>query len=78
MLWYKATVLTDIFLVDCVWVLGLNDVALVNSLTPVPAMKWLGLVSQLESGGTTDRARCRAIGFVVVSKLVVHRLDKAP
>ena len=76
MFWYKATVLTGVLLVDCVWVLGLNDVALVDSLAPVPAMQGLGLVSQLESGGTTDRARCRAVLFVVVRKLVVHLQDK--
>ena len=76
MLWYKATVLTGVLLVDCVWVLGLNDVALVDSLTSVPAMKGLGLISQLESCGTTDRARSRAISFVVIRKLVVHPLGK--
>ena len=42
--WYKATVLTGVLLMDCVWVLGLNNVALVNSLASVPAMQGLGLV----------------------------------
>ena len=76
MLWLKATGLTLILLVDSVWVLALELVAFVDSLAPVPAMKWLGLISYFNSGGTTDGAQCCAVDFVVVRKLVVHLPDK--
>ena len=76
MLWLEATRLTLILLVDGVWVLAFELVAFIDSLAPVPAMKWLGLVSYFNSSGTTDRAQCCAVDFVVVRKLVVHLPDK--
>jgi hypothetical protein len=75
-LWLEPAVFTKVLLVDCVRVLTLNDVALVDGFTSVPAVQGLGLVPQLESCGTTDRARSRAICFVVIRKLVVHPQGK--
>jgi hypothetical protein len=37
-LWLKPAVLTKVLLVDSVWVLVLNDVALIDSLAPIPAL----------------------------------------
>ena len=76
MLWLKPAVLTKVFLVDSVRVLTLNDVALVDGLASVPAVEWFVLVSQLNSSGTADRARGRAVVFIVVAKLVVHLLNR--
>jgi hypothetical protein len=52
--WDEATVLTGFLLVDCVWVLILNDVALVDCLAPIPATKGSVLISEFNLGGTTD------------------------
>ena len=52
--WDKATVLTGFLLVDCVWVLILNNVALVDCLAPIPATKGSVLISEFNLGGTTD------------------------
>lgn len=54
MLWLKPAVFTKVLLVDSVRVLTLNDVALVDGLASVPAMQGLVLVSEFNSGGTTD------------------------
>ena len=54
MLWLKPAVFTKVLLVDSVRVLTLNDVALVDGLASIPAMQWLVLVSEFNSGGTTD------------------------
>ena len=76
MLWLKPAVFTKVLLVDSVRVLTLNDVALVDGLASIPAMEWLVLVSEFNSGGTTDRARGRAIVFIVVAEFMVHLLSK--
>ena len=52
--WDEATVLAGLLLVDCVWVLRLDDVTFVNCLASVSAREWIVLVSEFDFGMTTD------------------------
>ena len=52
--WDETTLLTGVFLVECVWVLVLNDVAFVNCLAPIPAREGIVTVSKFDLGVTTD------------------------
>jgi hypothetical protein len=52
--WNEAALLADIFLVDCVWVLVLDDVTFIDCLAPVPTLKRSALVSKFNLGKTTD------------------------
>lgn len=78
MLWLKPAVFTNVLLVDSVRIDTLVVVAFVDGLTTVPTVEGFVLVSKFNSGRSTDRARGRAIVFIVVRKTVVHRLGKAP
>jgi hypothetical protein len=52
--WNEATLLAGIFLMDCVWVLVLDDVTFIDCLAPVPALKRSALISEFNLGKTTD------------------------
>ena len=52
--WDETTVLADVLLVDCVWVLVLNDVTFIDCLAPIPAREGIVLVSEFDLGVTTD------------------------
>ncbi len=52
--WDETTVLTGLLLVDCVWVLVLDDVTFVNCLASVSTREGIVLVSELDLGITTD------------------------
>jgi hypothetical protein len=52
--WDEATVLTGFLLVDCVWILALDDVTFIDCLAPIPATKGSVLISEFNLGGTTD------------------------
>lgn len=52
--WDETTVLADVLLVDCVWVLVLDDVTFVNCLAPIPAREGIVLVSEFDLSVTTD------------------------
>ena len=52
--WDETTLLTGVFLVECVWVLVLNNVTFVNCLAPIPAREGIVLVSEFDLGLTTD------------------------
>jgi hypothetical protein len=52
--WDKTTVLTGILLVDCVWVLVLDDVTFIDCLAPIPATDGSVLISEFNSCVTTD------------------------
>ena len=52
--WDETTLLTGVFLVECVWVLVLNNVTFVDCLTPIPAREGIVLVSEFNLGLTTD------------------------
>ena len=52
--WDETTLLTGVFLVECVWVLVLNNVTFVDCLAPIPARERIVLVSEFNLGLTTD------------------------
>jgi len=54
MCWYEATLFAGVFLMDCVWVLVLNDVTFIDCLAPVPALKRSAFISEFNLGKTTD------------------------
>ena len=52
--WDETTLLADVLLVDCVWVLVLDDVTFIDRLAPIPAREGIVLVSEFDLGVTTD------------------------
>lgn len=52
--WDEATLLAGSFLVDCIWVLVLDNVTFVDLPAPIPASEGIVLVSEFEFGITTD------------------------
>ena len=52
--WDETTVLANVFFVDCVWVLVLDDVTFIDCLAPIPAREGIVLVSEFDLGMTTD------------------------
>jgi hypothetical protein len=52
--WDEATLLAVVLLVDCVWVLRVDDVTFVDCLAPVPAIDGSVLISEFNLGLTTD------------------------
>jgi hypothetical protein len=52
--WDETTLLTGVLLVECVWVLVLNNVTFVDCLAPIPAREGIVLVSEFNLGLTTD------------------------
>jgi hypothetical protein len=50
-----------------VWILVVDDVAFIDSLTSVPTREWISFISQLDLSGATNRARGSAFFFVIVS-----------
>ena len=54
--WDKSTVLAGVLLMDCVWILVLDDVTFIDLLTPIPATDGSVLISEFNLGKTTDRA----------------------
>ena len=52
--WDETTLLTGVFLVECVWVLVLNDVAFIDCLASIPAREGIVLVSEFDLSVTTD------------------------
>jgi hypothetical protein len=43
--WYESTLLTFSAFVLGVWILVVDDVAFVDSLTSIPTGKWIGFIS---------------------------------
>ena len=52
--WDKTTLLTGVFLVECIWVLVLDDVTFIDRLAPIPAREGIVLVSEFDLSVTTD------------------------
>ena len=52
--WYEATLLAGVLLMDCVWVLVLDDVTFIDCLAPIPATDGPVLISEFNLGKTTD------------------------
>ena len=52
--WDETTVLAGVLLVECVWVLVLDNITFVNCLASVPAGEGIVLVSEFNLGMTTD------------------------
>ena len=52
--WDETTVLAGVLLVDCVWVLVLDNITFVNCFASVPAREGIVLVSEFNLGVTTD------------------------
>jgi hypothetical protein len=52
--WDETTLLTGVFLVECVWVLVLDDVTFIDCLAPIPTREGIVLVSEFNLGLTTD------------------------
>jgi hypothetical protein len=52
--WDEATLLAGVLLVDCVWVLRVDNVTFIDCLAPVPAIDGSVLISELDLGITTD------------------------
>jgi hypothetical protein len=52
--WDEATVLAGLLLVDCVWILVLDDVALIDCLAPIPATDGSVLIPEFNLGVATD------------------------
>jgi hypothetical protein len=65
--WYEPTLLTFCAFMSSVWILVVNYVALIDSLTTVSTGEWIGFISQLDLSGATNRARGSAFFFVMVS-----------
>jgi len=52
--WDETTLLAGVLLVDCIWVLVLNDVTFIDCLAPIPALNGSGLISKFNLGLSTD------------------------
>jgi hypothetical protein len=65
--WYESTLLTLCAFMSSVWILVVDDVAFIDSLTSVPTREWISFISQLDLSGATNRARGSAFFFVIVS-----------
>jgi hypothetical protein len=52
--WDEATLLAVVLLVDCVWVLRVDNVTFIDCLAPVPAIDGSVLISEFNLGMTTD------------------------
>ena len=52
--WDETTLLTGVFLVECIWVLVLDDVTFIDCLAPIPTREGIVLVSEFDLGVTTD------------------------
>jgi hypothetical protein len=52
--WDETTVLAGLLLVECVWVLVLDDVTFIDCLASVSAREGIVLVSEFDLGMTTD------------------------
>lgn len=52
--WDETTLLAGVLLVDCIWVLVLNDVTFIDCLAPIPAREGIVLVSEFDLGLSTD------------------------
>jgi len=52
--WDEATLFTGVLLVNCVWVLRLNNVTFVDLPAPVSTGDGIVLVSEFKFGITTD------------------------
>ena len=52
--WDEATVLTEFLFVDCIRILQLDNVALVDCLAPISASDGSVLISEFNLGVTTD------------------------
>ena len=52
--WDETTLLTSVFLVECIWVLVLDDVTFIDCLAPIPAREGIVLVSEFDLSVTTD------------------------
>jgi hypothetical protein len=52
--WDETTLLAGVFLVECVWVLVLNNVTFIDCLAPIPAREGIVLISEFNLGVTTD------------------------
>jgi hypothetical protein len=65
--WYEPTLLTFCAFMSSVWILVVNDIAFVNSLASISTRKRVVLISQLDLGGATNRARGSAFCLVMVS-----------
>lgn len=52
--WDEATLLAGVLLVDCIWVLRLNNVTFVDFPAPVPTGDRIVFVSEFKFGITTD------------------------
>ena len=52
--WDEATLLAVVLLVDCVWVLRVDNVTFIDCLAPVPAIDGSVLISEFNLGLTTD------------------------
>ena len=52
--WDEATLLAVVLLVDCVWVLRVDNVTFIDCLAPVPARDGSVLISEFNLGVTTD------------------------
>jgi hypothetical protein len=52
--WDETTLLAGVFLVECVWVLVLDDVTFIDCFAPIPAREGIVLISEFNLGVTTD------------------------
>ena len=52
--WDETTLLTSVFLVECIWVLVLDDVTFIDCLASIPAREGIVLVSKFDLSVTTD------------------------
>jgi hypothetical protein len=52
--WDEATLLAVVLLVDCVWVLRVDNVTFIDCLAPIPAVDGSVLISEFNLGLTTD------------------------
>ena len=52
--WHETTALAGLLLVECVWVLVLDNITFVNCLASVSAREGIVLVSEFDLGMTTD------------------------
>ena len=52
--WDETTLLTGILLMECVWVLVLDDVTFIDCLATVPAREGIVLVPEFDLGVAAD------------------------
>jgi hypothetical protein len=52
--WDETTVFAGVLLVDCIWVLVLNDVTFIDCLAPIPTREGIVLISEFDLGMSTD------------------------